>query len=133
MRTLKNSLQSDRFKLKSRTEYENLIKTPIYTKADIRIKFPNEIILEGIFLLRETIGDIHNFIKDCLINPNEKFYLSTSPPLKRYTNLSATIQSLGLYPSTLLYINFPEIDFMKGEHSGNFLKPEVIEKLKQNF
>ena len=55
--------ENDRYTLKSRMRLEQLMKTPIYVKSDIRLKFPNEIILQGSFALYETIGDIYNFIR----------------------------------------------------------------------
>ena len=98
--------QNDRFTLKSRTRLEQLMKTPIYVKSDIRLKFPNEIILQGTFALYETVGDIVNFVKEYLRNKNEKFNISTTPPLKRYLKMDATIQEEKLFPSLLMYVNF---------------------------
>ena len=76
--------ENDRFTLKSRTRLEQLMKTPIYVKSDIRLKLPNEQILEGSFALFETVGDIYNFIKEYMKVKTEKFNISTTPPLKRY-------------------------------------------------
>ena len=96
----------ERFTLKSRTKLENLMKTPIYIKSDIRLKFPNEQILQGSFALYETIGDIYKFIREYLKDKNEKFNISTTPPLKRYTNMDNTIMIEKLYPNLLMYVNF---------------------------
>ena len=98
--------QNDRFTLKSRTRLEQLMKTPIYVKSEIRLKFPNEIILQGTFALYETVGDIVNFVKEYLKNKNEKFNLSTTPPLKRYLKMEVTIQEEKLFPSLMMYVNF---------------------------
>ena len=100
--------ENDRFTLKSRMRLEQLMKTPIYVKSDIRLKFPNEIILQGSFALYETIGDIYNFIRIYLKNKNDKFNISTTPPLKRYLKMEATIGNEKLYPNLLMYVNFEE-------------------------
>ena len=100
--------ENDRFTLKSRTRLEQLMKTPIYVKSDIRLKFPNEQILQGSFALYETIGDIYNFIRNYLKNNNEKFNISTTPPLKRYLKMDKTIHEEKLYPNLLMYVNFDE-------------------------
>ena len=100
--------ENDRFTLKSRTRLEQLMKTPIYVKSDIRLKFPNEQILQGSFALFETVGDIYKFIKDYLKDKNEKFNISTTPPLKRYLKMDNTIQEEKLYPNLLMYVNFEE-------------------------
>ncbi len=96
---------NNKFTLKSRIKYENLIKTPVYIKADVRLKFPNSFILEGSFTLFETVGDIYNFVKEYLKNPNNKFTISTSPPPKKYEKLGDTLYSQKLYPQVLMYVN----------------------------
>ena len=98
--------ENDRFTLKSRTRLEQLMKTPIYIKSDIRLKFPNECILQGSFALFETIGDIYEFVKSYLKDKNDKFNISTTPPLKRYLKFDSTIQQEKLYPNLLMYVNF---------------------------
>ena len=98
--------ENDRFTLKSRTRLEYLMKTPIYVKSDIRLKLPNEQILQGSFALFETVGDIYNFIKEYLKVKTEKFNISTTPPLKRYLKMNNTIQEEKLYPNLLMYVNF---------------------------
>ena len=98
--------ENDRFTLKSRTRLEQLMKTPIYVKSDIRLKFPNECILQGSFGLFETVGDIYEFVKSYLKDKNDKFNISTTPPLKRYLKFDSTIQQEKLYPNLLMYVNF---------------------------
>jgi tether containing UBX domain for GLUT4 len=117
--------ENDRFTLKSRTRLEQLMKTPIYVKSDIRLKFPNEIILQGSFALYETIGDIYKFINNYLKDKNEKFNISTTPPLKRYLKMDNTIQEEKLYPNLLMYVNFEE------QFSG--LDEEKIKDIKCNL
>jgi hypothetical protein len=75
----------------------------------------------------ETVGDIYAFIKENIINPNESFYLTTSPPLVKYQDMKATIYNTKLAPSTLMYINFPnipdpsKIDFLKEELQSKYI------------
>ena len=117
--------ENDRFTLKSRARLEQLMKTPIYVKSDIRLKFPNEQILQGSFALYEKVGDIYNFIKDYLKDKNEKFNISTTPPLKRYMKMDNTIQEEKLYPNLLMYVNFEE------QYSG--LDEEKTKDIKANL
>ena len=117
--------ENDRFTLKSRLRLEQLMKTPIYVKSDIRLKFPNELILQGSFALYETIGDIYNFVRIYLKNKNDQFNISTTPPLKRYLKMEETIMNEKLYPNLLMYINF------ENEFSG--LEEEKIKGIKQDL
>lgn len=100
--------QNDRFTLKSRTRFEQLMKTPIYIKSDIRLKFPDESILQGSFALYEPVGNIYAFIKDFLVNSWESFNISTTPPLKRYLKKNNTLQEENLFPNILMYVNFDD-------------------------
>ena len=117
--------ENDRFTLKSRTRLEMLMKTPIYVKSDIRLKLPNDQILQGSFGLFETVGDIYSFIREYLKDKNEKFNISTTPPLKRYTKMESTIQEEKLYPNLLMYINF--------ENEFNGLDENKIKNIKANL
>jgi hypothetical protein len=117
--------ENDRFTLKSRTRLEMLMKTPIYVKSDIRLKLPNDQILQGSFGLYETVGDIYSFIREYLKDKNEKFNISTTPPLKRYTKMEHTIQEEKLFPNLLMYINF------ENEFSG--LDEVKIKNMKSNL
>ena len=113
---------NNRFTLKSRSLFEAFIKTPVYIKSDIRLKFPDSTILEGSFALYEKVGDIYDFVRGYLKNPSCSFNISTTPPLKRYTKLDDTIFSLKLYPQILMYVNF--------DNTYEGLKEEEIEKIK---
>ena len=117
--------ENDRFTLKSRARLEKLMKTPIYVKSDIRLKFPNEKILQGSFALFEKVGDIYQFIKNYLKDKNEKFNISTTPPLKRYLKMNNTIQEEKLFPNLLMYVNFEE------QYSG--LDEEKTKDIKANL
>ena len=50
------------FSSKRRKEYQDLIKKPLFTESKIRIKFPNNTILEGKFSPKETLRDVLNFV-----------------------------------------------------------------------
>ena len=129
--------ENDRFTLKSRTRLEQLMKTPIYVKSDIRLKFPNDCMLEGSFALYETIGDIYKFVKEFLRNKNNKFNISTTPPLKRYLKLGNTIQEEKLYPNILMYVNFDEqfngLDGNKTQYIKRNLELMDLTEEEQNF
>ena len=101
------------------------MKTPIYVKSDIRLKFPNEQILQGSFALYETIGDIYKFVNYYLKDKNEKFNISTTPPLKRYLKMDNTIQQEKLYPNLLMYVNFENQYSGLDENKSNAIKANL--------
>jgi len=123
---------NERFVLRTRTELENLIKKPIYTKATIRVKFPNELIFQGNFAMMETIQDVSSTIKEILKDPHEPFYLFIPFPKKLLTDPKATIYSQDLAPSTMVYISFNNIDPIKNPNY-EYIKSECIEKYKTEY
>jgi len=123
---------TDKFVIKRRTEFENFVKKPIYTKATVRIKFPDEVLIQANFAMMETIENIYNFIKENLNDPLQNFFLFTSFPSKKYTDMKATVYSQGLAPSTLLYISFPNID-PKKDFNYQYLNQNSIGKYMTEF
>ncbi len=122
----------NRFIVKRRNDYENLIKKPVYTKATIRVKMPNDQLIQANFALMETIRDIYEFVKENLNDPNQEFYLFTPFPKKTYTEKNLTIHSQNLAPSTVLNISFPSLDLTKlGQYQ--FLKDSSIEKYRTEY
>ncbi len=122
----------NRFVVKRRNDYENLIKKPIYTKATIRVKMPNDQLIQANFALMETVGDIYQFVKEHLNDPNEEFYLFTPFPKKNYSDKSQTIHSQSLAPSTVLNISFPNLDVSKISQY-QFLKESSLEKFRTEY
>jgi hypothetical protein len=96
--------------MKSRIDYEKLMDTKIYTKACLRLKFPNESIVQVNFALMETVGDIYNYLKEYIVlDTNEEFYLFTSPPLKKFLDMKAKVFTESLHPYTLMHIGYPNL------------------------
>ncbi len=96
--------------MRARIEYDKLMESKVYTKATIRLKFPNEIIVQVNFALMETIGDIYGYLREYILSdPNADFYIFTSPPLKKYLDMKAKVFSEKLHPFTLMHIGFNKL------------------------
>ena len=121
---------SDKFVVKRRKDFENLIKKPVYNKATIRIKFPNELLLQANFAMMETVGDIYEFVRENLHEPTQEFSLFTPFPRKVYSDKKPTVYSQGLSPSTLLYISFPNVDPKQVDYP--YLSKTTLEKFSSN-
>ena len=126
------SENTERFVMKTRTELESLIKKPVYTKATLRIKFPNEIMFQSCFAMMETIEQVYTAVRDILTDPKECFYLFIPFPRKTFTDMKATIYSQNLAPSTLLYISFPNIDPIK-QGQYQYIRLELLEKFSTEY
>ncbi len=107
------------------------MKTPYFVKALIRLRFPDDIQIQAHFASMESIGDIHNLIKEALHNPNDEFYLFQFPPPKKFTDLNSTIFNEKLEPSTLLYVNFSNVE--QGNFNYKYIKDDFIQKFKCEY
>lgn len=107
------------------------MRTAYFTKAIIRLRFPDDCQIQAHFASMETIGQIYQLIKEALENPNEEFYLFQFPPAKKFLDMNSTVFNEKLEPSTLLYVNFP--NNLPGNVNYKYIKDEFIEKYKCEY
>ncbi|RLU23042.1 hypothetical protein DMN91_005320 [Ooceraea biroi] len=88
-----------------------------YRRTVIRVQFPDQFVLQGLFGPLETVQTVKNFIKNYLDNPDCEFTVYTAPP-KHILNPDVRLIDENLVPSAIIYYS--------GESS---LKPSVKEKL----
>ncbi|XP_018406298.1 PREDICTED: tether containing UBX domain for GLUT4 [Cyphomyrmex costatus] len=77
-----------------------------YRRAVIRIQFPDQFVLQGLFGPLETIQAIKDFIKSYLENPDCEFIIYTSPP-RHILNPDARLIDENLVPSAIVYYSGP--------------------------
>lgn len=69
----------------------------------IRIRFPDNIILQGTFSVLETFEEVFKFVKEHLINEAVPFYLITATREKLFeTEFDKTLEALRLVPAVIL-------------------------------
>ncbi|KMQ93955.1 tether containing ubx domain for glut4 [Lasius niger] len=73
-----------------------------YRRTVIRVQFPDQFVLQGLFGPLETIETVKNFIKTYLDDPNCEFVIYTSPP-KYILNPNARLIDENLVPSAIVY------------------------------
>ncbi|XP_072753370.1 tether containing UBX domain for GLUT4 [Anoplolepis gracilipes] len=73
-----------------------------YRRTVIRIQFPDQFVLQGLFGPLETIETVNDFIKNYLDDPNCEFVIYTSPP-KHILNPDARLIDENLVPSAIVY------------------------------
>ncbi|CAK66203.1 unnamed protein product (macronuclear) [Paramecium tetraurelia] len=121
------SLEEQQFASKRKKEYEELLNKPIFCKTDIRVQFPNSMIVQAIFGPLETLQALYDLIKDMLVNSNLEFYLYTSPPPLRMTQkyLKQTFDDLSSVPNGLFYFG------VEKQTSEFYLKEEWMKQAKE--
>lgn len=107
MNILKES-KNDKFVIRSRVEYEKLIKENVYTKTTIQFKFCNNLILIAHFGLQEKIKDVYDFINSSLKYTDNfdkiKVILKQGYPAKSFNEHDKTIFEEKLYPTATIYV-----------------------------
>lgn len=124
-------MEKKKWNIVSETEYDRLLNSPYYLKAVIRLRYPDETQVQAQFASMETIGEIYKLIKESLENPSEEFYLFQFPPAKKLIDLSSTVYNEKLEPSTLLYVNFPNLE--QNNINYKYLNDDFLNKYKCEY
>jgi len=81
-----------KFKNKRIEELERLVKTPVHTTALVRIRFPDDYVLQGTFAALDKIENIYEFVKEHLFIKERDFYLYETPPKKVFKDMKVTLR-----------------------------------------
>jgi len=105
MRWAKEFDDNQQFSSRRRKEFDQLLKQPLFTESRIRVRFPNNQILEAKFSPREPVKNIVDLVRKYLVNPNWDFYLYMTPPVQKITsyNWNKTLEEAEMVPNMLLY------------------------------
>lgn len=87
-------------------EQKKLEQLHKYRRAVIRIQFPDQLVLQGIFGPLEKVQAVKDFIKDYLCDPESDFTIYTAPP-KHILNTEAHLVDENLVPSSIVYYSGP--------------------------
>ncbi|KAH0533771.1 tether containing UBX domain for GLUT4 [Cotesia glomerata] len=93
-----------------------------YRRTILRIQFPNQMVLQGIFGPLETVQLVKDFVKDYLANPEEDFTLYCTPPKKNLTPQSRLIDE-NLVPSAIIY--YSGSSELKADLNTKLVDPKV--------
>ena len=74
---------------------------------------PDGYILQGAFGAKEKVKDVFDFVKDCILVKERKFYLFETPPKRVLSNMNQTLHAARLVPSCLLYFGWSDLDETK--------------------
>lgn len=97
-------------------EKRKLSQLKKYHYTIIRIQFPDQFVLQGLFKPTETVQAIKDFIKTYLIDANSDFIIFTTPP-KQVLNPNAHLIDENLVPCAVVHYS-----------GSSALRPDVKEK-----
>lgn len=90
-----------------------------YPKVALRVLFPDRYVLQGFFRPSETVGDLRDFVRGHLGNPELPFYLFITPPKTVLDDPTLTLFQANLFPAALVYFGAPE-------PAGVYLEPGLL-------
>ncbi|XP_056673298.1 tether containing UBX domain for GLUT4 isoform X1 [Monodelphis domestica] len=105
---------------KSFREAQMKEKLERYPKIALRIMFPDRYILQGFFRPNETVGDLQDFVRSHLGNPELSFYLFLAPPKTILSDNTLTLFQANLFPAALVH-------FGSEEPADLYLEPQLLE------
>jgi len=122
MKQLKELKKNSVFQNKRHAELERVMNAPVHTRATIRIKFPDNYLLQGEFGGLEKAKAIYEFVTANLYTKERKFTLFKTPPKKVYegAQLKKSMKELGMVPNQILYFQWADLPETKAEH-GPFM------------
>ncbi|CAK9796060.1 UBX domain-containing protein 6 [Anthophora quadrimaculata] len=111
--------------MRERDEEQRLGK---YKFSLIRIKFPDNLILQGTFSVHENFQNIINFVSENLIDPTRPFSLKQLPDTTFHEDsFNKTLLELGLFPAALLVFFWKNnSEETKDNESVGYLKEELL-------
>ncbi|KAJ1391565.1 UBX domain [Sesbania bispinosa] len=121
--------KEDKF-LKTRKirEAEEAARRSRITKAVIRVRFPDNHTLEATFHPSETIASLINLLAKVIAQPEQPFYIYTTPPKKLIKDTSQDFYTAGFCPGAIVYFsyNVPKGDSTSDGPVGPYLLEEVM-------
>ncbi|XP_058417893.1 tether containing UBX domain for GLUT4 isoform X3 [Diceros bicornis minor] len=91
-----------------------------YPKVVLRVLFPDRYILQGFFRPSETVGDLQDFVRSHLGNPELPFHLFIAPPKTILDDHTMTLFQANLFPAALVHFGSEEL-------TGFYLEPRLLE------
>ncbi|KAF6092340.1 ASPSCR1 tether for SLC2A4, UBX domain containing [Phyllostomus discolor] len=91
-----------------------------YPKVALRVLFPDRHVLQGFFRPSETVGDLRDFVRSHLGNPELPFHLFITPPKTTLDDHTLTLFQAELFPAALVH-------FGAEEPAGLYLDPKLLE------
>ncbi|KEH25430.1 hypothetical protein MtrunA17_Chr6g0458911 [Medicago truncatula] len=99
--------KEDKFlKTKKLREAEVAARRSRITKAVIRVRFPDNHILEATFHPSDTIKSLIDLIDKEIAQPDKPFYLYTTPPKKLIKDFSQDFYTAGFSPGAIVYLSY---------------------------
>ena len=110
LKFLAENERNQKFRNKRQEELDKLQKQQVYTTALIRIRFPDDYVIQGTFGALERIEAVYDFVKEHLAYQDRPFYLYETPPKRVLKEMTSTLKASRLVPSGMLYFAWSDLE-----------------------
>lgn len=121
--------QSQVLKTRKMREAEIAARRARITKAIIRVRFPDNYVLEIKFKPSEKIQCLEDLLMKVVARPDLPFYLYTTPPKERIKDMSKDFYSAGFVPGAIVYFSYdvPKgSEFESASYRGPYLREGIL-------
>ncbi|XP_076245287.1 tether containing UBX domain for GLUT4 isoform X2 [Calliopsis andreniformis] len=109
-------------------EKQTLSQLNKYQHTVIRIQFPDQFVLQGVFRPLEKVQTIKDFVKNYLIDSDSDFEIFTTPP-KHILSPDAYLVDENLVPSTIVYYSGPSA--LRSDIKERAANPEQVGRMSR--
>lgn len=130
-RSIANKLgaQSQVLKTRKIREAEAVARRARVTKAVIRVRFPDNYILEAKFKSSEEIQKLVDLLRKVIARPDLPFYLYTTPPKEQIKDFSKDFYSAGFVPGAIVYFSYnlpKESELAAAASAHPYLREDIL-------
>lgn len=111
---MRNNQKKANFQSKRKIEFEFLISQQVYKETTIKLRLPNELIIEARFGPLETLADVFTMAAEIVIG---EFYIYQAPPVKLLNKeMHRTLDSLESVPFGYFFVGLKSEWYIKNEY-----------------
>jgi hypothetical protein len=89
---------------------DNVKRQAHHTRTKLRIRFPDNYVLQGTFGAKETLQHVHDYVKQNIVSKERDFYLFETPPKKVLKDKKQSLFKARLVPMAIIYFGWSDID-----------------------
>ena len=99
---IKDNQKNANFQSKRKTQFQFLLTQQVYRQTTIKLKLPNELIVQARFGPLETLQDVFNVLTHIVIGD---IYLYQAPPVKKLAKeMHRTLDSMDSVPCGIFFV-----------------------------
>ena len=92
-------------KTKAMRDLERMQSSRVYTRAMVRVRFPDRACVQGYLHPRNVVADLYSWVQECLGVADRPFELYTSPP-RQVLPRDKSLAELQLVPAALIHLSW---------------------------